>query len=416
MVVWSLAPGHALATTFYVSSDGEDGAAGTSASAPWRSLARLSRETFHPGDRIFLRRGDVWTGESLSLHGAGTRQEPIGLGAYGHGASPRLWPGGNLPYAVLLGEEAGSDPGGWQFRDLDIGYAQAGLVILNHAASSAGLVVEDCVLHDINGAPFFSRDYMYYSTAIVVHSARDDAAHRLDGLTIARVRIQRADGPLHLLGITHLRIDDLVTDDSPVAGVLFEQVEHGLVRRLRVSRAGSGPGMFWGVAGLQFNGCRDLLVTGSSIVGTRKPPGVPDGVGVDFEGSNEDVTVSRSTIQGSEGSAFLIFRNPDWGVDNVRTNIVDCRLVENGWSDPQRVPAALSHYFNERNGGRIEGNVIVRAAPDQPLNEIDGALAERWPASYRVAANLVLDVPPAARGTRSWPPGLAGPRAPQEGH
>jgi len=89
----------ASAATYYVdAANGDDTAAGTTDTAPWKTLARVNataRATgFQPGDAILLKRGGMWretlyvfdyTGGKIT---AGTAASPIHIGAYGEGVSP----------------------------------------------------------------------------------------------------------------------------------------------------------------------------------------------------------------------------------------------------------------------------------------------------------------------------------------
>jgi hypothetical protein len=48
-------------TTFFVDCvRGDDGAAGSSTSSAWKTLARVGRARLHPGDSLLLRRGFTW--------------------------------------------------------------------------------------------------------------------------------------------------------------------------------------------------------------------------------------------------------------------------------------------------------------------------------------------------------------------
>ena len=91
----------ATGTTYYVSASGSDTNAGTSASSPWRSLAKIDATTFQPGDRILLQAGGTWTGQ-LWPKGSGTSGTPITIGAYGSGAKPSIAGAGKVPDAVKL--------------------------------------------------------------------------------------------------------------------------------------------------------------------------------------------------------------------------------------------------------------------------------------------------------------------------
>jgi hypothetical protein len=80
----------AWGTTYYVSSSlGSDTNAGTSAGAPWQTLAQVNAQTFNPGDSILFKRGDVWN-ESLAPPSSGSSGNPITFDAYGTGPAPNF--------------------------------------------------------------------------------------------------------------------------------------------------------------------------------------------------------------------------------------------------------------------------------------------------------------------------------------
>ena len=81
---------------FINSTTGNDANAGTSADAPWFSLAKASATTFAPGDRILLAAGSEWHGQQLHPKGSGAEGAPIYIGAYGE-------PAAGLPYIATDG-------------------------------------------------------------------------------------------------------------------------------------------------------------------------------------------------------------------------------------------------------------------------------------------------------------------------
>ena len=72
------------ARTFYVSPGGSDRAQGTSASKPWRTVARVNRARLRPGDTVLLR-GRATFGHTLMPHRAGRPGAPIRFASYGRG-------------------------------------------------------------------------------------------------------------------------------------------------------------------------------------------------------------------------------------------------------------------------------------------------------------------------------------------
>ncbi|WP_037684391.1 hypothetical protein [Streptomyces griseus] len=79
----------AAGTTYYVSTNGSDSNAGTTSSAPWRSLTKVNSTTFQPGDIIRFEAGDSWTGQ-LWPKGSGIDGSPISIDSYGTGAKPKI--------------------------------------------------------------------------------------------------------------------------------------------------------------------------------------------------------------------------------------------------------------------------------------------------------------------------------------
>lgn len=76
--------------TYYVdAAKGDDGAAGTSPGAAWRSLEKASGAALEPGDTLLFKRGGTWRG-TLTLAGDGTAARPLTVAAYGTGARPKI--------------------------------------------------------------------------------------------------------------------------------------------------------------------------------------------------------------------------------------------------------------------------------------------------------------------------------------
>jgi hypothetical protein len=80
--------------TFHVDAvHGDDGNSGRTPATAWKTLGKLDRSAFKPGDGILLKRGGTWHG-SLRLRRLGTAKAKITLGAYGSGARPVISGGG----------------------------------------------------------------------------------------------------------------------------------------------------------------------------------------------------------------------------------------------------------------------------------------------------------------------------------
>ena len=74
------------ATTYYVSSLGDDTNNGTATASAWRTVSRVNSSTFQPGDRVLFQGGQTFAGGIWLRAGSqGTPTQPIVLGSYGAG-------------------------------------------------------------------------------------------------------------------------------------------------------------------------------------------------------------------------------------------------------------------------------------------------------------------------------------------
>ena len=84
-----LSPQHVTGVTYYVSaSAGNDANAGTSAAAPFRTIAKVNSLLLAPGDAVRFRCGDVWRGEMLRVTRSGSVTGTITFGSYPDPACP----------------------------------------------------------------------------------------------------------------------------------------------------------------------------------------------------------------------------------------------------------------------------------------------------------------------------------------
>ncbi|TYP74868.1 DUF7594 domain-containing protein [Paenibacillus methanolicus] len=125
---WSPQPVAAAGTTYYVdSAAGNDGNAGTSEGAAWKSLSKVNGTTFGPGDRILFKSGGSWTGQ-LWPKGSGAAGSPIVIDKYGTGAKPSINGGGSSFTQTVSGSTTTYNTGTvflknqeyWEINNLDV--------------------------------------------------------------------------------------------------------------------------------------------------------------------------------------------------------------------------------------------------------------------------------------------------------
>lgn len=107
------AAGRADATTYFVTAVGDDGAAGTSRAAAWRTLDRVNAADLEPGDRVLLEGRATFPGTLvIGPEDAGTRSRPVTIRSFGGGRA-----------TIDAGTEGGilvHDAGGVQISGLNV--------------------------------------------------------------------------------------------------------------------------------------------------------------------------------------------------------------------------------------------------------------------------------------------------------
>ena len=75
---------------YYVdASNGADTNDGLKKSSAWKTLKKVEKSSFSPGDFVLFKSGEVWN-EQLEFNSSGNKGNPITLGAYGTGAQPKF--------------------------------------------------------------------------------------------------------------------------------------------------------------------------------------------------------------------------------------------------------------------------------------------------------------------------------------
>jgi len=180
------------ARTYYVDNrTGNDGANGTDASTPWKTLAKVNATTFG-ADTVLFACGSIWN-DTLVPKAAGTASHPFVISKYGTGNLP-LINGGGRPNAIHFFNQEYFEisnlevtniaiPNQTDRRGVAIEYRGFGRTIHN-------IIVRDMYIHDIHGNSAGQRVY-YYSGGIWV-VVWDGSP--FDGLLIERNRMLKVNG------------------------------------------------------------------------------------------------------------------------------------------------------------------------------------------------------------------------------
>lgn len=151
-------------TTYYISnSDGNDGNSGTAEGEAWESFANLKTKVLGPGDKVLLKRGDVWS-DRLEIMAEGSEQAYAEVGAYGDEAleKPTIrQSGGADDIAVLVkdfyydgSKVVTSNIRYLKIHDLNIEDTRMGIFVRTYARNNDGqnmhVEISDCTFNNID--------------------------------------------------------------------------------------------------------------------------------------------------------------------------------------------------------------------------------------------------------------------------
>lgn len=187
-----------MTTAYYLDSVRGDDSGPGSAACPWRTLQRVNRHAFGPGDRLFLRAGCRFEGQ-LTPHGSGAEGAPIKLDAYGAGPLPVIDIGAAYGAGIRLDNQEY-----WEIRHIEItsgapageGHRQGIRVHISGAGRVYHhIVISGCYIHDLWGllGGRYEGVDSYTSTAILLESPRGDEVATFDGVLVEDNRIERVD-------------------------------------------------------------------------------------------------------------------------------------------------------------------------------------------------------------------------------
>lgn len=351
----------AFATTYYVNSNatyGNDTHAGTSPTAAWKTLARVSQQTFNAGDIVAFRRGQSWSGEVgqsspacvMELNGTGTDASHIiratsydsdsgtggTIGDGGSGALPILYgiaaPNQNGMYTVLL-----QDRQYWTIEDLDIrGGQYAALAVKSQIASyvAHGITIRNLNIQDTSYGHYTSpSDFWWQGNGMLLYNAGASQA-KFDGLVVDHCTIsncwargirQENNVPAVTtdqtklntsLAITYNNIHDTRSDGIWMDADYDFLFDHNIVDRVGQYQNTEGPqprgnftAVFWtGCLGSSTTGCRAQYNTVSN---TAKRPNTDtngfftDNLAFDLDHGNAGQHIIQYNLSHDNAGGFL---------------------------------------------------------------------------------------------------------------
>ncbi len=307
------------AKTIYVSqSTGDDTAAGTAATAPWKTLAKASSVEFQPGDSILLKKGDTWN-EELTPKGSGTPEKPILISSYGEGKKPLI------DREDFKQDRTGirlDDKGGYKIVGLEFARCMTGIYAeyAKGAPTQKYLWIEDCYFRD-------SLLYQHYENypkskiglGVCLFSWELGKRIVMQDIMVKNCVFRRlASGfwtnspdnfnknASFVYNFANLHFDNCLFEEGYQWQLGIRGVDGGSVKNCVTHDTGRGFRSFNGVAGAMFFRCKDWVFEDSEWGYVDIGLGSGDGEAFDFEGNCDNMTMRNCNFHDTDGPGFLL--------------------------------------------------------------------------------------------------------------
>ena len=356
---------------FYVSNDGCDDSDGLSPQGAWRSIEKVNALFLQPGDSVLLRRGDVFYGAHLELHGSGEGMGDgwITVDAYGTGEDPRLI--GAVQNSPAVSLQDASVKGGYRIRHLYMDGYHLGIAA---ARGSAAQMLEDieiayCTICNTTterefdpqaslpcGAPLAFGMWLHYVRRLHVH----------------HVTLHNTDCPFQFCG-GYALFDRLDICNSHIQGVMiygvrdvhtYEEIMQAdgyvTLQNSRILYTGDRATKF-GSTGCLIENIHHCKLSDVEVGYTVNTLGVYDACAVDWEQSNVECCFERVIAHDNQGPFILAMEHPE-SAGVSRGNVVkDCVSYHNGMFGPVAGNSFVdySSYSYEHQRIVIEGCVDI---------------------------------------------------------
>jgi hypothetical protein len=367
----------ATVRTYYLDCGaGNDASTGFGTTTAFRSLARVNKINFKPGDRLLLRRGTTCHG-TLQPRGSGSPQKPIQVRAYGTGALPALIGTGARATVLLHNVE------GWELSQLDIsnpgprdGTSRAGILVrLENFGTGRHYVIDEVTVHDVTGCDCTGPD-SEPSGGVVVQAVGTVTPTGLDGLLVNGSSVRGVDGygiatssrwnarprypdgagtfvPMTGVRIRGNQLRDLGGDGIVVQNGLAPVIESNVIAEFGTRAATYHLGVYaWN--------SDDALIQYNDVSGGSGAPFPAPAYGV--EGGNSNVTVQYNVSSGNGGGFLYLCADQGMSTDDVTVRYNLSREDRNADLGGFITPLIGNCFGDTTSGMTVVNNVVDSTA------------------------------------------------------
>ncbi len=312
---------------YFVSPSGNDNNSGLTIKEAWKTLDKVNRVTFHPGDQILFESGGIWYGQ-LKPQGSGSEGKTIVLSSYGDKSKPVI----NIGKAEGAGIRL-TNQSWWEINNMEItsgaapevGIGRQGIVaIINGEGQNIRhIVVRNCYIHDIWGQLGGNTEYTgRNSCAILVRVWRGSKNCTLNDVLIENNRIARfdkvgitVDGGKNDIIVRNNKEENLGGDGIIVGGSYKGIIENNVVKRSCL-RSGypdlPGDNGWWPhTAAIWIHHCEETVIQYNEVYDTGREPRNGDGEAYDFDFGCKDCVCQYNYSRNNHGLLLIMYDATD---------------------------------------------------------------------------------------------------------
>jgi hypothetical protein len=314
---------------FYVRPSGSDGNSGTSPDLAWKTIDRINRQSFVPGDSILFEGSQQFTGSMiLDADDRGTANRPIRIASFGNGTATIAADSGN---AILI-----YNTGGVSIQNLKLlgsGDAKNGIMLYNDLIGGVKIPYVRINSVDVSGFARFGIGIEGNVWGSGFRDVRIEHAVAHDNV-LAGIYAFAAYSSFLPFRFGHPHRDIYVGDseaynnsgvsgpekENSGSGIVLSALDHGIIERSIAHHNGfksnsnaGGPVGIWAwdadSVTIQFNRSYDNRTSGPF-----------DGGGFDLDGGTTHSIMQYNYSSGNDGAGYLVCRFPKG--DPTANNIV----------------------------------------------------------------------------------------------
>jgi hypothetical protein len=307
-----LLPRMVLATDYFITPAGDDDAAGSSPEAAWRTIARVNRGGFRPGDRILFQANQSFRGNlRLGQNSGGQTNAPVIISSFG-GGQAKLLAGRETGITIesagwitisnltVLGDGATNNNGYGilfdnrldEFRRLEhvrlekvevSGFGIFGVLISGKQAGFNHVRVVDCELHDNLQGGMEIAGRLPWDSPLYAHT----------DVEVTRCRAHHNSG------------DPNYDKNHSGSGMVLYEVDGGLIEECSAWANGQLCEHANGGVGIWSCACRGVVIQHCESYGNRTRGG--DGGGFDLDGGSIDCVLQYNYSHDNDGPGLMVY-------------------------------------------------------------------------------------------------------------